>query len=118
MGISPTVVRNGSTGFFATNNGQGTVYWSGNDNTATAYAYGVDYLSDTISPYNPGSYRFGYKVRLVRPIDCNETDGDFISNAYKDNDGNLYNAEVIGNLVWLNSDLIDTKYNDNTNCIK
>ena len=114
LGISPTVVRNGSTGFFATNNGQGTVYWSGNDNTATAYAYGVDYLSDTISPYNPGSYRFGYKVRLVRPIDCNETDGDFISNAYKDNDGNLYNAEVIGNLVWLNSDLIDTKYNDNT----
>jgi uncharacterized protein (TIGR02145 family) len=112
LGVSPTVVRNATTGFFATNNGQNTVYWSGNDNTATAYAYGVDYLSDTISPYNPGSYRFGYKVRLVRPIDCNETDGDFISNAYKDNDGNLYNAEVIGNLVWLNSDLIDTKYNN------
>jgi uncharacterized protein (TIGR02145 family) len=112
LGVSPTVVRNATTGFFATNNGQKSRYWSGNDNTATTYAFELDYITDSLAAINPGSYGFGYKVRLVRPIDCNETDGDFISNAYKDNDGNLYNAEVIGNLVWLNSDLIDTKYND------
>jgi uncharacterized protein (TIGR02145 family) len=115
LGIMPTVVRNGSTGVFESNTGQATVYWSATANTGgVPNAYGVDYLSDTISPYVPGSYTFGYKIRLVRPIDCNESDGDFISNAYKDNSGNLYNARVIGTLVWLTSDLIDTKYNNNT----
>ena len=114
LGVSPTVVRSATTGFFATNNGQKTRYWSGNDNTATTYAVELDYLSDIITAINPGSYKFGYKVRLCRRAECNEADGDFIANAYKDNNGNLYNAEVIGNLVWLNSDLIDIKYNNGT----
>lgn len=114
LGVSPTVVRSATTGFFATNNGQKTRYWSGNDNTATTYAVELDYITNILAAINPASYNFGYKVRLVRPIDCNEADGDFIANAYKDNNGNFYNAEVIGNLVWLNSDLIDIKYNDGT----
>lgn len=114
LGVSPTVVRSATTGFFATNNGQNTRYWSGNDNTATTYAVELDYITNILAAINPASYNFGYKVRLVRPIDCNEVDGDFIANAYKDNNGNFYNAEVIGNLVWLNSDLIDIKYNDAT----
>ena len=53
----------------------------------------------------------GLRIRLVRPIKCNETEGDFISNAYKDNSGNLYNGVVIGTLVWLTSDLIDGNFN-------
>jgi uncharacterized protein (TIGR02145 family) len=114
LGVSPTVVRSATTGFFATNNGQKTRYWSGDDNTATTYAVELDYITNILAAINPASYNFGYKVRLVRPIDCNEVDGDFIANAYKDNNGNFYNAEVIGKLVWLNSDLIDIKYNDGT----
>jgi uncharacterized protein (TIGR02145 family) len=114
LGVSPTVVRSATTGFFATNNGQNTRYWSGDNNTATTYAVELNYLSDIITAINPGSYKFGYKVRLCRRTECNEADGDFIANAYKDNNGNLYNAEVIGNLVWLNSDLIDIKYNNGT----
>jgi hypothetical protein len=57
----------------------------------------------------------GLRLRLVRPIDCSEMNGDYIPNAYIDNAGNSYNAKVIGTLAWLIEDLRDTKFNDGTN---
>ena len=103
-----------SNGLFSANNGQLGTYWGYNEtDTLTAPYYSLSYIDDTLltAIFDKNS---GLRIRLVRPIDCNEANGDFISNAYKDNSGNLYNAKVIGNLVWLTSDLIDTKFNDDS----
>lgn len=103
-----------SNGLFSANNGQLGTYWGYNEtDTLTAPYYSLSYIDDTLltAIFDKNS---GLRIRLVRPIDCNEANGDFISNAYKDNSGNLYNGKVIGTLVWLTSDLIDTKFNDDS----
>ena len=113
LNVLPSVYRLNS-GLFSTNNGQIGAYWGYDEtNATTAPYYSLAYNDDTLltAVFNKN---YGLRIRLVRPIDCNETDGDFIANAYKDNNGNLYNAKVIGNLVWLTSDLIDIKYNDDS----
>jgi uncharacterized protein (TIGR02145 family) len=114
LSVVPSVYRNPS-GSFSNNNGQIGVYWSASQVlSTTANGYSLVHIDDSIfkSSYLKGH---GFRVRLVRPIDCTELNGDFIPNAYKDNSGNLYNAKVIGTLVWITEDLKDIKFNNNTN---
>lgn len=114
LSVVPSVYRNPS-GSFSNNNGQIGVYWSASQVlSTTANGYSLVHIDDSIfkSSYLKGH---GFRVRLVRPIDCTELNGDFIPNAYKDNSGNLYNAKVIGTLVWITEDLRDIKFNNNTN---
>lgn len=112
--VVPSVYRNPS-GTFSLNNGQIGIYWSASQVLSiTANGYSVIYNDDTIFK-NAYDKKHGFRVRLVRPIDCTEMNGDFIPNAYKDNDGNQYNAKVIGTLVWITEDLRDTRFNNALN---
>lgn len=116
LNVYPSVYRNPS-GTFSTNNGQVGLYWSSTRlivpiDTASAFSMVYNDNSMFKSILNKGH---GLRLRLVRPIDCSEMNGDYIPNAYIDNAGNSYNAKVIGTLVWLIEDLRDTKFNDGTN---
>ncbi len=53
----------------------------------------------------------GLTIRLCRPKTISENDGDIILDAYVGNNGKVYNGVVIGNLVWINEDLQETKNN-------
>jgi len=57
----------------------------------------------------------GHSIRLVRPAESNELNGATIFDAYKGNDDKLYDGIVIGTQVWIDKNLNETKYNDNTN---
>jgi len=57
----------------------------------------------------------GHSIRLVRPAVAGEVNGSTIFNAYKGNNGVLYDGIVIGTQVWINKNLAETKYNTNTN---
>ncbi len=114
LAVVPSVYRNPS-GTFSNNNGQIGSYWSASQVlTTTASSYSAIYIDDSIIK-NTYAKGHGLRLRLVRPIDCTEFNGDFIPNAYKDNDGNQYNAKVIGTLVWLTEDLRDTGFNNGAN---
>jgi hypothetical protein len=59
----------------------------------------------------------GHSIRLVRPAVAGEIDGSTIFNAYKGNDGKLYDGIVIGTQVWINKNLVETKRNTGLNLI-
>jgi uncharacterized protein (TIGR02145 family) len=99
-------------GTFSDNNGQVSFYWSYNAETVGyAFAYNLDFDSVNLSQsiYN---INYGFKLRLTRPAECNETPGTVIPNAYVDNSGNVYDGIVIGATVWTMTDLHDKKYNN------
>jgi uncharacterized protein (TIGR02145 family) len=57
--------------------------------------------------------RSGFSVRCCREIAGDPKDGVFIETV-TDVDGNVYNGIQIGNLVWLDRNLMVTKWNDGT----
>lgn len=111
--IQPSVFR-AANGIFSLNNGQLGKYWS-NEATSgaasTAISYELYSNDDLIKKNLLEGKTAGLRLRLVRPADCTEQNGDVISSAYVDNNGTVYNAVVVDNLVWLTSDLKDTKVN-------
>ncbi len=106
-----------TTGIFSVNDGKSSIYWAADEDTSpvtgTAPAYILGFDSADILQ-NSFQKQAGFKLRVARPIDCAETEGMLIPNAYKDNSGNLYNGIVIGGLVWTVTDLYDQKLNDGT----
>lgn len=58
----------------------------------------------------PKSY--GFSIRLVRPAVAGEIDGSTIFNAYKGNDGKLYDGIVIGTQVWITKNLAEQNQNN------
>ena len=54
----------------------------------------------------------GVSIRLVRDAVSGEADGDLIPSAYIGNNGENYNAVVIGTQVWITRNLYETKLND------
>lgn len=108
-----SVYREGN-GLFSLNNGQVAKYWAytaTNSTATTAYSFSLLSNDDLVARNTTQPKTSGLRVRLVRPANCNETHGEIISDAYTDNFGYKYNAVVINNLVWLTSDLKDTKNN-------
>jgi len=108
-----SVYREGN-GLFSTNNGQVAKYWAftaTNSTATTAYSFSLLSNDDLVARNKIQPKTSGLRVRLVRTANCNETHGEIISNAYTDNFGYVYNGVVINNLVWLTSDLKDTKNN-------
>jgi len=61
----------------------------------------------------PYDRRIGSSIRCCRPITGDPKDGVFIETV-QDADGNVYNGIQIGNLVWLDRNLMTTKWNDGT----
>jgi uncharacterized protein (TIGR02145 family) len=59
-------------------------------------------------------FNFGSSIRLVRDAVGGENNGDIISNAYTGNNGQVYDAVVIDNKVFLKRNLYETKFNDGT----
>lgn len=55
---------------------------------------------------------YGFSIRLVRPAVAGEVDGSTIFNAYKGNDGKLYDGIVIGTQVWLTKNLAEQNQNN------
>lgn len=108
-----SVFREGN-GLFSLNNGQIARYWAytaTNSTATTAYSFSLLSNDDLVARNTAQPKTSGLRVRLVRAANCNETHGEIISDAYTDNFGFKYNAVVINNLVWLTSDLKDTKNN-------
>lgn len=108
-----SVYREGN-GLFSLNNGQVAKYWAytaTHPTATTAYSFSLLSNDDLVARNISQPKTSGLRVRLVRPANCNETHGEIISDAYTDNFGYKYNAVVINNLVWLTSDLKDTKNN-------
>jgi uncharacterized protein (TIGR02145 family) len=111
--VQPSVFR-AANGIFSLNNGQLGKYWSNeatNLAASTAISYELYSNDDLINKNLVEGKTAGLRLRLVRPADCTEQNGDVISSAYVDNNGTVYNAVVVDNLVWLTSDLKDTKVN-------
>ena len=108
-----SVFREGN-GLFSVNNGQIAKYWAytaTNSTATTAYSFSLLSNDDLVARNTAQPKTSGLRVRLVRTASCNETHGEIISDAYTDNFGYKYNGVVINNLVWLTSDLKDTKNN-------
>ena len=53
----------------------------------------------------------GFSLRLVRPAQSGELNGDYIPDAYTGNNGLIYDGIVIGNQVWIDRNLVETLYN-------
>jgi hypothetical protein len=94
------------------------IWWSANSNSPTPYLYTRElkhYSSDVFR--NLESKNHGFSIRLCRPVETGETNGDFITDAYVDNNGTIYDGVVLGDYVWITKNLSDTLYNDATSVV-
>ena len=86
----------------------------------TTILSGTKYTTFVLQTYDTGWSNFnanlnlGTSVRLVRDAVGGENDGDIINNAYTGNNGQVYDAVVIDDKVWLKRNLYETKFNDGT----
>lgn len=94
------------------------IWWSANSNSPTPYLYTRElkhYSSDVFR--NLESKNHGFSIRLCRPVETGETNGDFITDAYVDNNGTIYDGVVLGDYVWITKNLSDISYNDATSVV-
>jgi len=88
-------------------------WWSANSITpssTTMKAIQLKYYSDDVfkETYTKNA---GFSIRLVRPSQSGELNGDYIPDAYTGNNGLIYDGIVIGSQVWIDRNLTETLYN-------
>jgi uncharacterized protein (TIGR02145 family) len=115
FGVLPAGDRH-NTGYYELIGGNALFWTKTEDLSTTAIQLLLKYdLSDVTLVAAPKGQ--GKSVRLVRPYapaDGDKIDGRIISNAYTDFDGNIYNGVIIGDQVWITSNLKTTSYSDGT----
>jgi uncharacterized protein (TIGR02145 family) len=96
-------------------------WWSANSISTPPVSNAILMATRELKHYSSDVFRNiytkneGHSIRLVRPAESNELNGATIFDAYKGNDDKLYDGIVIGTQVWIDKNLNETKYNDNTN---
>lgn len=90
-------------------------WWSANSSATITKLFTRELKNWSFDVYrNEYTKNNGHSLRLVRPAIAGESNGAIITNAYKGNDGSLYDGIVIGTQVWINKNLSETRYNDGT----
>jgi hypothetical protein len=94
------------------------IWWSANSSSAfpnpfQLYTRELKHFSDDVYR-NIYTKNYGFSLRLVRPAAAGEVTGTILSGEYAGNDGTLYDGIVIGTQVWIDKNLSETKYNDNS----
>ena len=92
-------------------------YWWSTNSTSNITTLATRELKNWSSDVyrNIYSKNHGHSIRLVRPAVAGEVNGSIVYNAYKGNDNKLYDGIVIGNQVWIDKNLAETKYNNGSN---
>ncbi len=91
--------------------------WVKNANIGSFAHIRTQYNSSLFQIKTVFSPEAGCSVRLVRPYtsaDGEKIDGRILIDAFTDYDGNKYNGVIIGDQVWLTSNLKTTSYSDGT----
>lgn len=94
------------------------IWWSANSSSAfpnpfQLYTRELKHFSNDVYR-NIYTKNYGFSLRLVRPAAAGEVNGATIVGAYTGNDGTIYNGIVIGTQVWIDKNLSETLYNDNS----
>jgi uncharacterized protein (TIGR02145 family) len=90
-------------------------FWTTDEIGSSGEILWIQNISSKLN-YNLGtSKESGNSVRLVRDYDVSDgekVDGRILKNAYTDYDGNVYDGTIIGDQVWLTSNLKVTHYSN------
>jgi hypothetical protein len=106
-----------ATGTFSSLGFEG-IWWSANSSSAFPNPFKL--YTRELKHFSNDVYRnlylknYGFSLRLVRPAAAGEVNGTTVVGAYTGNDGTLYNGIVIGTQVWIDKNLSETLYNDNS----
>ena len=95
------------------------IWWSAN--SSSVFPNPLQLYTRELKHFSSDVYRniytknYGFSLRLVRPAIAGEISGTTIYGDYIGKDGTIYDSIVIGTQVWIDKNLSETKFNNNSN---